>query len=176
MAEMAETSYRAKTLTTMAIASSLMVLLTACGGNSASYDSGGMRQTSAAGKDAGKDNQHLIYPGATTSGAQAAKEEGKEGDYVTYIQLSSKDPVEKIADWYESTLKKDGWNVERTENMGKLIQINGNRKLSEINVTLNEDESANSTILISESSSVGAIPDDETVETFKPNKDVPPTD
>jgi hypothetical protein len=151
--------------------------LSGCGGNNvASYESGGTKQTSRVGREATRNLDHLVYPGATAYGSQAGKEEGKDtNDSSSYLQLSSGDSLEKVAGWYENGLKRDGWNIERLDNMNKVITLEGNKKDTEIAVTL-ADDAGKTTIIITESTSIGAIPDDEAVENFKPNKEVPATD
>lgn len=140
-----------------------------------SYNSGGMQQTSSIGEGAvPSDLKSLVYPGATTSGSQTAQEKDAS-DYSVYLQLLSTDSIEKVAQWYESTLKKEGWNIEKSEQMSKVISIGGRMKEAEVSVTV-ADEAGKTTIIISKSASSGTIPDDEAVENYKPNKEVTPTD
>jgi hypothetical protein len=153
--------------------------LTACGGKEVSFSSGGMTETQRSGKDSvPSDLTTMVYPGATASGSQSAKADNKEvTDESQYLQLSSPDSIEKVAAWYEQTLKNAGWNIEKKETMGNMVTISGTMKDSEVSVTLT-DESGTTSILITKSTSVGsgAVPDEGDNENYKPNKDVTPTD
>lgn len=151
--------------------------LSACNNGEVSYQSGGMKHTSQAADGSIPDDlKNLIYPDSTTSGVQTAQEEGKDSsDYSKYLQLSSTDSIEKCSQWYEQVLKKEGWNIEKNEQQSKTICIEGRMKEAEINVTL-ADEAGKTTIIVSKSASSGAIPDEESVENYKPSKEVTPTD
>jgi hypothetical protein len=155
-------------------------LLGACGGKEVSFSSGGMQETQKSGKDSvPSDLSAMVYPGATASGSQSAKAEDKEvTDESQYLQLSSADTIEKVAAWYEQTLKNAGWNIEKKETMGNMVTISGTMKDSEVSVTI-ADESGTTSILITKSTSVGTgpVPEEGDNENYKPNKkDVTPTD
>ncbi len=155
-------------------------LLSACGGKEVSFSSGGMQETQKTGKDSvPSDLSAMVYPGATASGSQSAKSENKEvTDESQYLQLSSADSIEKVSGWYEQTLKNAGWNIEKKETMGNMVTISGTMKDSEVSVTIT-DESGNTSILITKSTSVGtgAVPEEGENENYKPDKkDVTPTD
>ncbi len=155
-----------------------IVLLSGCGdGKEVSFNSGGMRQTSRAGKGSVPDDlKKLVYPGAIASGSQSASETDKDAnDHSRYLNLSSSDSIEKVAAWYETALKGEGWNIEKNEAMGNLVTISGTLKDAEVAVNI-ADDSGKTSIIVNQSTSIGAIPDDEAVENFKPNKEVPPTD
>lgn len=152
--------------------------LGACGdGKEVSFNSGGMRQTSRAGEDSVPDDlKKLVYPGATASGSQSASESGKDSnDHSRYLNLSSSDSIEKVAAWYESALKQEGWNIEKNEAMGNLVTLSGTLKDAEVAINI-ADDSGKTSIIVNKSTSLGVIPDDEAVENFKPNKEVPATD
>ncbi|MBS1994034.1 MAG: hypothetical protein JSS83_26160 [Cyanobacteria bacterium SZAS LIN-3] len=157
----------------------IILTLTGCGGKEVNFSSGGMSQTQKIGKDSvPKDLSALVYPGATASGSQSAKAEDKDiTDESQYLQLSSQDAIEKVATWYEQTLKNAGWNIEKKETMGNMVTISGTMKDSEVSVTISDD-TGSTAILITKSTSVGvgAVPDEGDNENYKPNKDVPPTD
>ena len=157
--------------------STLPLVMFGCKSGEVSYSSGNMKHTSSV-KEAGvpEDLKTLMYPGATTGGVQTAQEEGKDSaDYSKYMQLVSTDSVEKVAQWYEQTLKNEGWNIEKNEQMSKTISLEGRMKESEISVTM-VDDSGSTNIIVSKSASSGAIPDEESIENYKPNKEVTPTD
>jgi len=156
-----------------------LFLLSACGGKEVSFSSGGLQETQKSGKDSVPSDLHsLVYPGATASGSQSARAEDREvTDESQYLQLNSGDSIEKVASWYEQTLKNAGWNIEKKETMGNMVTISGTMKDSEVSVTL-ADDTGTTSVLITKSTSVGAgsIPDEGDNENYKPNKDVPPTD
>jgi K+-transporting ATPase c subunit len=155
------------------------VCLGACGGKEVSYSSGGMQETQKTGKDSvPADLTSMVYPAATASGSQSTKAEDKDvTDESQYLQLTSPDTIEKVAAWYEQTLKNAGWNIEKKETMGNMVTISGTMKDSEISVTL-ADESGTTSILVTKSTNVGTgpVPDEGDNENYKPNKDVTPTD
>lgn len=175
----AKTSSLQSLLLALSMTSSLsIVLLSGCGdGKEVSFNSGGMRQTSRAGKGSVPDDlKKLVYPGAIASGSQSASETDKDAnDHSRYLNLSSSDSIEKVASWYETALKGEGWNIEKNEAMGNLVTISGTLKDAEVAVNI-ADDSGKTSIIVNQSTSIGAIPDDEAVENFKPNKEVPPTD
>jgi len=162
-----------KALTTL----TLILSISACNNGEVSYKSGGMQQTSQSGTGSvPNDLKSLVYPGATASGAQTALEDSKDAtDYSKYLQLSSSDSIEEVSQWYENKLKKEGWNIEKNEQMAKTICIEGRMKEAEISITV-ADDAGKTNIIVSKSASSGAIPDDETVENYKPSKEVTPTD
>ena len=170
-----------KILTSSAPAITLAVttlLLSGCGdGREVSFNSGGMTQTSRAGATSVPDDlKKLVYPGATASGSQSANENGKDSnDHSRYLNLSTTDSIDKVAAWYESALKSEGWNIEKNEAMGNLVTISGTLKDAEVAVNI-ADDSDKTSIIVNQSTSLGVIPDDEAVENFKPNKEVPATD
>ncbi len=152
--------------------------LSACGDSKeVSFNSGGMTQVSRAGASSVPDDlKKLVYPGATASGSQSASENGKDAnDHSRYLNLSTSDSIEKVAVWYEAALKKEGWNIEKNEAMGNLVTLSGTLKDAEVAINI-ADDSGKTSIIVNQSTSLGAIPDDEAVENFKPNKEVPPTD
>ncbi len=59
-----------------------IALLSGCGdGKEVSFNSGGMRQTSRAGKGSVPDDlRRLVYPGAIAGGSQSANENGKDSN------------------------------------------------------------------------------------------------
>jgi len=175
----AKTSSLRSLLLAVSVTSSMsIVLLSGCGdGKEVSFNSGGMRQTSRAGKGSVPDDlKKLVYPGAIASGSQSASETDKDAnDHSRYLNLSSSDSIEKVAAWYETALKGEGWNIEKNEAMGNLVTISGTLKDAEVAVNI-ADDSGKTSIIVNQSTSIGAIPDDEAVENFKPNKEVPPTD
>lgn len=163
--------------TTCAIGFSALALSSCGDSKEVSFNSGGMTQTSRAGDTSVPDDlKKLVYPGATASGSQSASENGKDSnDHSRYLNLSTSDSIEKVAAWYESALKKEGWNIEKNEAMGNLVTISGTLKDAEVAINI-ADDSGKTSIIVNQSTSIGAIPDDEAVENFKPNKEVPPTD
>jgi hypothetical protein len=156
----------------------LSLSLSACGSNKeVSFDSGGMTHTMRIGAGSvPEDLKELVYPGATASGSQAANDDNKDSnDHSKYLNLSSSDSIEKVTSWYEGALKKEGWNIEKNETMGNLVSISGTLKDAEVAINI-ADDSGKTSIIVNKSTSLGGIPDEEQVENFKPNKDVPPTD
>ncbi len=162
------------------IVATLLSATTLCGcgdGKEVSFNSGGMRQTSRAGEGSVPDDlKKLVYPGATASGSQSATENGKDSnDHSRYLNLSSSDSIEKVAAWYEGALKQEGWNIEKNEAMGNLVTLSGTLKDAEVAINI-ADDAGKTSIIVNKSTSLGVIPDDEAVENFKPNKEVPATD
>jgi 5-enolpyruvylshikimate-3-phosphate synthase len=164
----------------MPILTMAIFALGACGGKEVSFSSGGMTETQKSGKDSVPgDLSSLAYPGATASGSQSSKSEDKQvTDESQYLQLASADSIDKVANWYEQTLKNAGWNIEKKDTMGNMVTISGTMKDSEVSVTISDESAGSTSILITKSTSVGAgsVPDEGDNENYKPNSKIPPTD
>lgn len=155
---------------------SFSIILTSCAGQdkNATFKSGGMTQTFAEGKDSiPKDLSELVYPGATPTGSVSAEDDAKEMS--RYMILSSNDSMDQIGNWYQEKLKAQGWEIDSTQTMPKLISISGHLKDVEVNVTV-ADDGGKTTISLQQGRSVDAPADEETIENFTPNKVTPPTD
>lgn len=140
----------------------------------ATFKSGGMTQTFAEGKDSiPKDLSELVYPGSTPTGSVTAEDDAKEMS--KYMLLSSSDSIEQVGNWYQEKLQKQGWAIDSTQTMPKIISISGHLKDVEINVTVGDD-GGKTTISLQQGRSVDAPADEESIENFTPNQVTPPTD
>lgn len=152
------------------------IVLASCAGSdkNATFKSGGMTQTFAEGKDSvPKDLTELVYPGSTPSGSVSAEDDAKEMS--RYMILSSADSMDQIGNWYQDKLKAQGWEIDNTQTMPKLISISGHMKDVELNVNISDD-GGKTTISVQSGRSVDAPADEESIENFTPNKVTPPTD
>jgi len=152
-----------------------VALLSACSNQKeVSYKSGGMTQTFAEGKDSvPKDLSNLIFDKATPTGSvsgQDSKEESK------FVMLSTSAPTEEVSQWYQDTLKKQGWEIENIQEQEKVVSIAGKKKDMDVNVMITEDD-GKTTISLSESKSgEGQQPEEQPDENYTPDKVTPPTD
>lgn len=151
--------------------------LTACGNEkSVTYNSGGMTNTFNEGeKGIPKDLQLLVYPGAEIAGSTSAQD--KDGEHSAFVSLSTPDNLEQVADWYQDSLKKNGWTIDSHDaTQPSFVSISGHRKDVEINVIVAQDANK-TTISVSEGKSGEGDPvDEEEIEKFTPNSVVPPTE
>jgi hypothetical protein len=151
--------------------------LTACGNEkSVTYNSGGMTHTFSEGeKGIPKDLSVLIYPGAEIAGSTSA--EDKDGEHAAFVSLSTPDNLERVSDWYESSLQKNGWKIDNQDtSQPSIVSISGHQKDVEINVLVAQDANK-TTISVSEGKSgEGDAVDEEEIEKFQPNSVTPPTE
>ncbi len=138
-----------------------------------SYHSGGMTHTFAEGKGAVPDNLPVpVYPGATPSGSVSVQ--GSDDEDSKFVLLSSTDPVNKIADYYQEELKKAGWTVVSTQVLPALVNLAAKKQDLEASVMLSGDGQKTSiSISVNKESKVTPVP---TSQTFTPDKLNPPTD
>lgn len=156
-----------------------LTALTLCGcGNdkTVTFDSAGMTHTFTEGKDGlPKDLQALIYPGAQIAGSTSAQD--KDGEHAAFVSLSTPDNLERVADWYGSTLPKNGWTIDNQDaSQPSIVSISGHQKDVEINVLMAQDANR-TTISVSEGRSGEGDPvDEDEIENFTPNLVTPPTE
>src|SRR5262249_50228597 len=115
------------------------LVLTSCGNQKeVSYKSGGMTQTFAEGTDSvPKDLSDLVFDKATPTGSvsgQDSKEEAK------FVMLSTAAPTDEVSQWYQDTLKKQGWDIENIQEQDKVVSIAGKKKDLEVSVMITEDD------------------------------------
>jgi len=138
-----------------------------------SYQSGGMTQTFVAGKEAGKQNFLLpIYPNATVTGEVQAQ--SKE-DQNSFRMLSSDDSVNKISEFYQAELKKDGWTVEPKSVLPNLVNIGAKKDKLDGSIMISGDEHNKTSVNLSVSVEAEGTPE-VSKENFSPDKINPPTD
>ena len=140
-----------------------------------SYKSAGMTQTFSEGKDAiPKDFALPLYPGAQPTGSVSAEGEGSEQS--KYVILSTADPIDKVSDFYQEELKKQGWTLQPTQIQSKLISITGTMKGLDSNVMISDDGGKTTISLQLVRTVETKKEDEETNENFTPDKVTPPTD
>lgn len=155
-----------------------MPLLSGCNKEgSVSFNSGGMTQTFAEGKDAvPKDFTLPVYPGATATGSVSADGTGDEQS--KFLMLSSTDPLDKVSAFYQDTLRDKGWTVDKVDTeMPKVVSITAHMKETEANVMLADD--GGKTTISLQANKTGEITKedaDASNENYQPDKINPPTD
>lgn len=115
-------------------------LLSACGDNKqVSFNSGGVKQTFAAGSEATPDGSFPlpIYPQAQTTGAVDAQ--GDADDNSKFLMFTSNDTVSKISEYYEEEMKKDGWNIVALNTLPNMVNISAEKDMMESNVMVTSD-------------------------------------
>ncbi len=149
------------------------LLLAACNKSSeVSFQSGGMTQTFAEGGDATKQGFLLpIYPGATPSGGVEAKGNAESSHF---LLLNSPDPVNKISDFYQQQLKKDGWAITQQQMLPDLVNFAAKKDQLEASVMVSGEDKTSS-ITLSVSRAPEGTPE-VSDQTFTPDKLNPPTD
>jgi hypothetical protein len=144
---------------------------------SAKYESGGMTQTFAEGKEAvPKDFLLPVYPGATATGSVSAEGAGQEES--KFLMLSSTDSLDKVSDFYQNTLKDNGWTIDKVDtDAPKVVSISAHMKNTEANVML-ADDGGKTTISLSAGNAGDTSKEDteSNQENYKPDKANPPTD
>lgn len=158
------------------IATCAVISLNGCGNNEkeVSFKSGGVTQTFSEGEAAKPSSFPLpVYPGAQPTGSVSAKGDGDE--HSSFMILSSSDPLDKISAFYSEKLKADGWTVDVTTTMPKLVNISASKKDVEGNVMLAVDDASKTTITLAVSKEA-AEPTKASTETYTPDKLNPPTD
>lgn len=165
-------------LPVLTITISAAITLTACGNNEkeVSFKSGGMTHTFAEGNSANTESFPLpIYPNAEPSGSVNAKGEGDE--HAAFMMLSSADELTKVSDFYAQKLKEDGWTLNATTTMPKMVNISASKKELEANVMLGRDsEKDKTTITLAVSKEPDVMPTITGNENYTPDKLNPPTD
>jgi hypothetical protein len=170
-------SIHAKRMALQAVLTIAVLSLAACGNEkSVTYSSGGMTNTFNEGeKGVPKDLQLLVYPGAEIAGSTSAQD--KDGEHSAFVSLSTPDSLERVSDWYQDSLKKNGWTIDNHDaTQPSFVSISGHQKDVEINVIVAQDANK-TTISVSEGKSGEGDPvDEEEIEKFTPNSIVPPTE
>lgn len=164
---------RSRLLTRFLPIPGICVLLASCSNSSeVSFQSGGMTHTFAEGTDATKQGFQLpVYPGATPSGG--VSNTGKE-EASSFLLLSSPDAVNKISEFYQQQLKKDGWEVTATQVMPELMNIAAKKGELEASVMIS-GETKGTTITLTVSREPEGTPAVGN-EQYTPDKLNPPTD
>jgi hypothetical protein len=138
------------------------------------FRSGGMTHTLAEG-NAGvpKEFEKLIYPNAVATGSVSA--EGDNEEQSKFLMLSCSDSLPMVSKWYQDALKTENWQVDKVQNMPKLVSISGHKDNLEINAMIAED-GPKTTISLSAGKQVDTSEDKEPSENYTPDKVNPPTD
>lgn len=149
--------------------------LSACGGGDkqVSIQSGGMTHTFAEGDNSVPPDFPLpLYPEAKPTGSVSAATANASEDS-KFLILASKDPMDKVGDFYQGKLKDDGWTVLNVQTLPKLTNISANKDQLDANVMLSSDGKQTTISL-----SVCRAAEDQTTSTDNeaPNKTVPATD
>jgi hypothetical protein len=158
------------------IATCAVISLSGCGNNEkeVSFKSGGVTHTFSEGEAAKTPSFPLpLYPNAQASGSVTAKGDGDENS--SFMILSSIDPIEKVSTFYTDKLKSDGWTVNATTTMPKMVNISASKNDVEGNVMLGVDDASKTTITLAVSKE-SSTPTKVTNETYTPDKLNPPTD
>lgn len=163
-------------LISLVVSLSLIFCLVGCSQQQeVSYKSGGMTQTMAHGKNAvPQEFAELVFPDATTTGSVSA--EGENAEQSKFLMLSCSDSVANVAKWYQEQLKNQKWQIDKVQDMPKLVSISGHKDDLELNVMVAEDNNK-TTISLSAGKQVdGSSEDKEAVQNYTPDKLNPPTD
>jgi len=142
-----------------------------------SFNSGGMTHTFAEGKDSvPKDFVLPVYPGATATGSVSA--DGNDQEQSKFLMLSSADSLDKVSEYYQSSLKDKGWTVDKVDaDQPKVISITAHKQTTEANIFLSDD-GGKTTISLSAGKSGDTSKEDaeSQSENYSPDKANPPTD
>jgi hypothetical protein len=153
---------------------SASALLTGCGeSKEVSFQSGGVKQTFAAGSDATPESFPLpIYPQSKTTGTVQAQ--GDADDHSKFLMLSSPDTVSQIGDYYEAQMKKEGWNIVSLNTLPSMVNISAEKDVLESSVMVTSDGEV-SCIKLQVGNKVEGIPTPSTAPNII-DKMNPPTD
>lgn len=168
-----------KSLTTAAIlALFVSSTLSSCNKEgSVSFNSGGMTQTFTEGKNAVPKGFNLpVYPGATATGSVSA--EGSDQEESKFLMLSSPDSLDKVSEFYQNTLREQGWIVDKVDTEApKVVSISAHTKNTEANVML-ADDGGKTTISLSAGKAGDTTKEDTEAqsENYSPDKVNPPSD
>ncbi|MBX9667494.1 MAG: hypothetical protein K2X93_07745 [Candidatus Obscuribacterales bacterium] len=160
--------------TVLAVAS--VISTSGCGNDkSVTFKSAGMTHTFNEGTEGiPKDLQSLVYPGAQIAGSTSAQD--KDGEHAAFVSLSTPDAIERVSEWYQSTLPKSGWQIDTSDTgQSSVVSLSGHQKDVEINVLMAQDGNKTA-ISISEGRSVHDPVEEEEIENFTPNELTPPTE
>jgi hypothetical protein len=139
-----------------------------------SFKSGGMTHTIAPGNSAvPKEFEKLVYPESVATGSVSA--EGDNEEQSKFLMLSSTNSMPTVSKWYQDELKAQNWQVDKVQDMPKLVSISGHKDAMEVNVMIAED-GAKTTISLSAGKQVDTSEDKEPSENYTPDKVNPPTD
>lgn len=152
------------------------VSTSSCGNDkSVTFKSAGMTHTFNEGTEGiPKDLQVLVYPGAQIAGSTSAQD--KDGEHAAFVSLSTPDALERVSEWYQSCLPKNGWQIDNSDTgQSAVVSLSGHQKDVEINVLMAQDGNKTA-ISISEGRSVHDPVEEEEIENFTPNEFTPPTE
>lgn len=150
-------------------------LITACNNDKqVTFKSAGMTHTfSEGGKDLPRELKPFVYPESVVAGATNAHD--AEGEQARFLSMSSPDSMEKVTGWYQEKMDKEGWTVDETNKLPRLIIISGHKDDLEVSVTMAEDD-GKTTISVSQGKSVDDPVSEKEMDNFTPNELTPATD
>lgn len=137
-----------------------------------SFNSGGLTHNFASGKDASGAGFPLpLYPNSQPQGSKSAA--GPE-EQDNFMMLTSVDGVDKISEFYNSTLKNSGWQVDSKKLTAELVNLSAVKGQLEASVMISGDGKSTSITL-----TYAKVPEGTpkvSDEPFVPDKLNPPTD
>lgn len=150
-------------------------LLAGCGNEKqVTFKSAGMTHTfSEGGEDLPKELKPFVYPEAVVAGATNAHD--SDGEQARFLSMSSTDSLEKVTGWYQKKMESDGWTIDETDKLPRMINMSGHKKDLEVNVVMAED-GTKTTISVSQGRSVDEPLSDSELDSFSPNELTPATD
>lgn len=153
----------------------LITFISGCGNEKqVTFKSAGMTHTfSEGGKDLPKELAPFVYPEATVAGATNAHD--AEGEQARFLSMSSSDSLEKVTGWYQERMALDGWEIDETDKLPRMINMSGHKKDLEVNVVMAED-AGKTTISVSQGRAVDEPLSDREIDNFTPNELTPATD
>ncbi|MEZ4535697.1 MAG: hypothetical protein R3D26_11975 [Cyanobacteriota/Melainabacteria group bacterium] len=149
--------------------------ITACNNEKqVTFKSAGMTHTfSEGGKDLPRELMPFVYPESVVAGATNAHD--AEGEQARFLSMSSPDSMEKVTGWYQEKMGQEGWTVDETNKLPRIIIISGHKDDLEVSVTMAEDD-GKTTISVSQGKSVDDPVSEKEMDNFSPNELTPATD
>ncbi len=151
------------------------LLISGCGNEKqVTFKSSGMTHTFSEGaEDLPKELRPFVYPEATVAGATNAHDD--EGEQARFLSMSTAETLEKVTGWYQEKLQSDGWTIDATEKLPRMINMSGHKEDLEINVVMAED-GEKTTISVCQGRAVDEPLSDKEIDNFSPNELTPATD
>lgn len=138
------------------------------------FKSAGMTHTfSEGGEDLPSELKMFVYPESIVAGATNAHDD--DGEQARFLSMSTTDSVEKVTGWYQTVMNKDGWTIDSTDKLTRMINMSGHKDDLEVNVVMAED-GKKTTISVSQGRAVDEPLDEREIDNFSPNELTPPTD
>ena len=128
---------------------------------------------SEGGEDLPSELKMFVYPDSIVAGATNAHDE--DGEQARFLSMSSTDSMEKVTGWYQNIMSKDGWTIDTTDKLTRMINMSGHKDDLEVNVVMAED-GKKTTISVSQGRAVDEPLDEREIDNFSPNELTPPTD